>query len=234
VKLVFIQISGGTGRVWKYQTEHFPGSLAITLPGHPDGALCETIEAATSWLHSELARRGAGSEALVLVGHSLGGAIVLQYALDHPDDVAGIVLVGSGARLRVHPATLTAMEKAIDHPESFERLFAGFYENLSSEFAEELRESSLELGPVPFLADLRACDRFDVTPQLGEIYVPTLAIVGTEDVMTPPKYSAFLEARMPNASVCIIDGGTHFVFAEYPDEVNQTIGDFIASLDRVR
>jgi len=45
-----------------------------------------------------------------------------------------------------------------------------------------------------------------------------------------PKYSTFLEERMPNAAVRIIDGGTHFVFAECPDEVNQAIGDFVASL----
>ena len=37
--------------------------------------------------------------------------------------------------------------------------------------------------------------------------------------MTPPKYSTFLEERMPNASARVIEGGTHFVFAEYPGEV---------------
>ena len=109
MRLVFIHGSGGTSRVWKYQTEHFTGSVAITLPGHPDGPPCESIEGAASWLRSELARQG-GAAPLLLVGHSLGGAIALQYALDHGDEVAGIVLVGSGARLRVHPATLEALD----------------------------------------------------------------------------------------------------------------------------
>jgi pimeloyl-ACP methyl ester carboxylesterase len=229
MKLVFIHGSGGTGRVWRYQTDRFPGSVAVTLPGHPDGAPCESIEEATRWLRSEL-ESGAGSEALVLVGHSLGGAIALQYALDHPDEVAGIVLVGSGARLRVHPATLTALEKAVAHPESFGKMFEDNFQKVSPEFAAELREQSVAVGPAPFLADLRACDRFDVVDRLGEIGAPTLAIAGTEDVMTAPKYSTFLEERMPNASARIIDGGTHFVFAEYPDEVNQAIADFVTSL----
>ncbi|MCG8590690.1 MAG: alpha/beta hydrolase [Proteobacteria bacterium] len=229
MKLVFVHGSGGTGRVWKYQTEHFRGSVAVTLPGHPDGTPCESIEAATRWLRSELGN-GASSEALALVGHSLGGAIALQYALDYPAEVAGIVLVGSGARLRVHPATLKALEKSVAHPESFGKMFEDTFQKVSPEFAAELRARSVAVGPAPFLADLRACDRFDVVDRLGAISAPTLAIAGTEDVMTPPKYSTFLEERMPNASARIIDGGTHFVFAEYPDEVNQAIADFIASL----
>lgn len=229
MKIVFIHGSGGTGRVWRYQTEHFPGSVAVTLPGHPDGDPCESIEEAKRWLRSELSG-GVGTEALVLVGHSLGGAIALQYALDHRDEVAGIVLVGSGARLRVQPATLTALEKAVDHPDSFGKMFEDSFQKVSPEFAKELQERSLTVGPAPFLADLRACDRFDVVDRLSEIGTPTLAIVGTEDVMTPPKYSTFLEERMPNASARIVDGGTHFVFAEYPDEVNQAIADFLTSL----
>ncbi len=227
MQLVFIHGSGGTGRVWKYQTEHFPGSVAVTLPGHPDGEPCESIEAATRWLRRELA---GGPGPLVLVGHSLGGGIALQYALDHADELAGVVLVGSGARLRVHPATLTALEQALDRPDSFAKMFAESFQKVAPEFAKELQEGSLAVGPAPFLADLRACDRFDVIERLGEIATPTLAIVGTEDVMTPPKYSTFLEERMPNASARVIDGGTHFVFAEYPDEVNRAIADFVAFL----
>ncbi len=229
MKIVFIHGSGGTGRVWKYQTEHFAGSLATTLPGHPDGTPCGTIEEATRWLRSELAR-DAGPEPLVLVGHSLGGAIALQYALDHGDEIVGIVLVGSGARLRVHPATLDALEKMIDQPESFPKMMADSYRKVSPQFADELQALSVTLGPAPFLNDLRACDRFDVIERLGEIEIPVLAIVGTEDVMTPPKYATFLEGRISKASVHIIDGGTHYVFAEYPDDVNQAIAGFADSL----
>lgn len=229
MKLVFVHGSGGTGRVWKRQTEHFAGSVAVTLPGHPDGTPCNSIQEAAGWLHSELAS-DAGSNPLVVVGHSLGGAIALQYALDHGDELAGIVLVGSGARLRVHPATLKVLEQAIDQPRSFSAFVAESFEKVPGEFATELLELSVALGPAPFLNDLRACDRFDVIERLGEIDVPALAIVGSEDVMTPPKYSAFLEDRMPNAAVRVIEGGTHFVFAEHPDPVNEAIAGFVDSL----
>ncbi|MDP6978968.1 MAG: alpha/beta hydrolase [Myxococcota bacterium] len=65
--------------------------------------------------------------------------------------------------------------------------------------------------------------------QIGEA-IPVLAIVGTEDVMTPPRYSTFLEETMSNASVHIVEGGTHFVFAEYPDDVNKAIERFVGEL----
>ena len=53
-------------------------------------------------------------------------------------------------------------------------------------------------------------------------------------LLASPKYAPFLGERMPNASVQIIDGGTHFGFAEYRDEVNQAIAGFVDSLDATR
>jgi pimeloyl-ACP methyl ester carboxylesterase len=69
---------------------------------------------------------------------------------------------------------------------------------------------------------------FDIIDRVGEVEVPALAIAGTEDVMTPPSYATFLAEHNPDASVQIIEGGTHFVFAEYPDQLNQAIADFVA------
>jgi len=228
MQLVFIHGSGGTGRVWKHQLERFTDALAITLPGHPDGAHLGSIEKMTRWLRDELQKEGISAP--VLAGHSLGGAIALQYALDHPGEAAGLCLVGSGARLRVHPATLGALENAIDAPETFTAMMADAWSKVDDDFAAEMRALSSELGPLPFLNDLKACDQFDVTDRLAEIDTPTLAVVGTADVMTPPKYSEFMRDRMPNASVEIIEGGTHFVFAEQPEPVNRAIAAFVERL----
>lgn len=53
---------------------------------------------------------------------------------------------------------------------------------------------------------------------------------GSDDEMTPPKYSHFLADRMPDARAVVVEGGTHFVFAEFPDRVNTAIEDFVSSL----
>jgi pimeloyl-ACP methyl ester carboxylesterase len=228
VKLLFIHGSGGSGLVWKYQLEHFPDAVAVTLPGRPDGDACRTVPEASAWLKQQV--EANGWQDLVLIGHSFGGGIALQYALDYPDDLKGLILVGSGGRLRVHPDTLKMMAEMVDQPDQYPDTLDDAYQLVDAEFAAQLKAQAAVQGPAPALYDLTACDQFDVMPRLAEINTPTHAIVGTDDVMTPPKYSEFLIKSMSNADMTLIEGGTHFVFAEQPDIVNQSIEAFCARL----
>ncbi|MCH9037216.1 MAG: alpha/beta hydrolase [Chloroflexi bacterium] len=66
--------------------------------------------------------------------------------------------------------------------------------------------------------------------RVGEIKLPTLAICGTEDVMTPPVYSRYLEEHMDSCRTVIVEGATHSIMLERPDLVNRAIEDFLASL----
>ena len=88
----------------------------------------------------------------------------------------------------------------------------------------------MENGPAVTLNDLRACDEFDIMERLGEIRAPALAICGTDDIMTPPKYSQFLVDKLPDARAVIVPAGTHMVFAEKPEAVNAAIGEFLQGL----
>lgn len=74
-------------------------ALAFDRPGHgyserpPDAPL--TLEVNARLLHAAV--RALGVERPLLVGHSYGGAVALRYALDYPDDVAGVVTLGGAA-----------------------------------------------------------------------------------------------------------------------------------------
>jgi pimeloyl-ACP methyl ester carboxylesterase len=171
-----------------------------------------------------------GYESVVLVGHSLGGAIALLYALSYPEDLVAIVCVGSGARLRVLPETLKILERAIDDPSLLAAMQRESFAKLKPELMNDLIARSEANGAASFLTDLRACDRFDIIDRLSEIATPTLAICGTEDVMTPLKYSQFLADRIEGAEVRLIDGGTHMVFLEQADVVNSAIAEFLEGL----
>jgi len=70
----------------------------------------------------------------------------------------------------------------------------------------------------------------DIMDRLSEISVPTLALCGSDDIMTPPKYSHHLVEKLPEARAVVIDGGTHMVFAEKPEEVNSAIAEFLQEL----
>ena len=91
--------AGGCAESFVYQLEHYLGSLAPTLPGHPEGAACTSVERYAEWLRGWLWSQGKRKE-LVLVGYTLGGCIALQYALDYPDEVKALVLMTTGMRPR--------------------------------------------------------------------------------------------------------------------------------------
>ena len=122
------------------------------------------------------------------------------------------------------------MEQALGEPQSIKPVVDSFWQRVSPEFAAELKADGLALGPRVFLNDFRACDGFDVMDRLCELSLPMLAIVGTEDVMTPKKYAEFMVEKMPNAELEVIQGGTHSVFAEKPEEVNAAIERFLVTL----
>ncbi|MFW6056745.1 MAG: alpha/beta fold hydrolase, partial [Chloroflexota bacterium] len=62
------------------------------------------------------------------------------------------------------------------------------------------------------------------------ISTPTLVLSGSEDILTPPKYGAYLAEHIAGARQVVIDGGTHYFFAEKPEETNQAVDDFLRAL----
>jgi len=101
MKLIFIHGSGGCKEVWCYQTKYFPDAAAIDLPGHPEGEPRTSVDSYVEWLRGYIKDRGYSD--VVLAGHSLGSAIAQLYALKYAEDLKGLILIGSGARLRVVP-----------------------------------------------------------------------------------------------------------------------------------
>ena len=228
MKLIFTHGSGGCKEVWHYQTRHFPEADAISLPGHPYGEPCTSIDSYVDWLRGYI--RDKGYYDVVLAGHSLGGAIALLYALKHPEDLKGLILIGSGARLRVSTMYLGMLEQAKGNRNIFEDFFRKSYEVIESELRGVLQRKALEGDPAVLLNDMLCCDRFDIMDRVHEIRLPTLTLCGSEDIMTPPKYTKYLASKIEGAREVIIEGGTHMVFAEQPIVVNQAIEDYLSSL----
>jgi len=230
MKLIFVHGSGNTAQVWHYQIAHFPDTDAVNLPGHltPDEP-CTSVEDYADWLHSYIL--GHKYSDPVLVGHSLGSAICQVYALEYPKDVRALILIGTGARLRVAPEFLSLMRDGIKDPSGW---LKNFIEPRYSRVAIEVREKVIariaQVGPAVQLNDFICCDKFDIMDKIDKIKVPTLVICGSEDEMTPPKYASYLATKIKGAKLALINGGTHLVFAEKPQAVNQAIEQFLATL----
>jgi pimeloyl-ACP methyl ester carboxylesterase len=159
----------------------------------------------------------------------MGGAIALCIALARPDLLSGLVLVGTGARLRVSPEILEGLRTS---PAETQGLVARAQFTERADPAMILRTIK-DLAGTPAertLADFRACDAYDVRDRIGSIDLPALVLVGSEDRMTPVKSAAFLAERMPRATLTVIDGVGHAIMIEESDRVSNEIAAFLDAL----
>jgi pimeloyl-ACP methyl ester carboxylesterase len=225
MSIIFVHGSGACGDIWRYQTDYFPDSHAVNLPGHPDGQALKSVEECVDWLNNYI--DGKGFKDVVLAGHSFGGAIALMYALRYPQELKGINIMGSGARLRVHSVFLAPCEEAIKgHPRRWHEMIEEWYRRTPADYQREMVERQKTIGPAVMLNDFLACDKFDVMDRIHEIELPALIICGESDFMTPVKYANYLGTKIASSRVVIVPGAGHLVIAEKPEVVNRAIEDF--------
>ena len=167
---------------------------------------------------------------VVLCGHSMGGAIALLYALRYPEELKGLILMGTGARLRVHQDYLDRCRQPGPDNSNWLASHMENFKAVAPDMHPVLSQRAEEVGPEVELNDLLACDKFDVMDQLENIELPTQVLCGSDDEMTPVKYSDYLTTHMKNATETVIPGGTHFVQMEKFKKVNEEIETFMSSL----
>lgn len=225
--MVFIHGAGGTHKVWRYQTSAFPNSIALDLPGHPKGRRCNTIAEYAQFVTQTIEERRLTSVALA--GHSMGGAITIEIALTRPKFLIGIVLVDSGARLRVTPVIKD--EAKHDYAHAAEVIAEWAYSPKSN---MKLRKASiqelLEVRAEVTYGDFEACDSFDRMNEISRIDLPTLIVCGEDDALTPVKYSQYMKERIRNARIVLIPDAGHSVMLEKPEELNEALRSFLAEL----
>ena len=230
---VFIHGAGGNSLLWRRMLEGLSGSsraLAVDLPGHPTGEIaCKSVGEYAEAVHRFLTDTGLDHP--VLGGHSMGGATVLTLALTHPDDVGGLILVGTGAKLGVAPEILDGLRsnpmRTIENiitPWSFNSIDLG----LARESRDALSVSNL---PV-FLNDYLACTGFDVRKDLSRISAKTLVVCGDKDRMTPPRFSHHLTANLLGSELRFIKDSGHMLPLEKPEALASLVQAFLASFTR--
>ena len=161
----------------------------------------------------------------------MGGAIAQQFALSHPSRTAGLILVATGARLRVAPAILDGILTDPDATLDLVTRYA-WGPNAPEQMVQLGRAQMAEANPHVVANDYAACNAFDVMDRVGQIATLTLIIGGTADQMTPPKYAAFLAEKIPGARRVMIEGAGHMVMLEQPELVARHVREFLATTAR--
>lgn len=208
--IVFLHGLGMSASTWDPVAELLSDRhtvLAVDLPGHggspaPEDPDAFTRDAALADLDDVLATLDAPP---ILVGHSLGGYLALAHAATRPDASRGIIVLNTGPGFR--------------DPDK------------RDEWNARSRRNAHRFGVPERVAALNLQEDSIVMDRIADMSTPTLVLAGGDD---RPEYAGagqYLERKMPDARLIVLDGGGHSMHEDtHAGEVAEIVADFARSL----
>jgi pimeloyl-ACP methyl ester carboxylesterase len=235
----------GSHQNWEFFLPHLRDSFQVIMPdsrGH--GQSTELTEPSTMDLYStdmislldhlEIRR-------CIIAGHSMGGFIVQQMALDVPDRIKALILINTAPMVDVEGAMaqieLGKLSYGLSPKEAVLKLLEFEFHDpnkirntpgmldLLFHSAEEGQRLANSHGSAQ-----GACAKFNIQDRVKEIKLPTLVLCGAEDKTFPCRWNKFYAENLPNATTQVIKGTSHSVQLEQPEELAQAIINFTKSL----
>jgi len=236
-------------RTWFHQLEEFPRAgfraIAYDHRGHGKSVLGSSGHSLENLaLDLRTVIEALDVRNTVLVGHSMGGVAVQAFVTQFPEiaaeRVAGIVLLSTLARtpLGSHSTrTKARIEKITNRAPDMSWLWSspnlgfllariGFGRDPQPSHVELVRQMLMECPPETRLDAPRALIGLDLTDKLPSVKLPTLVIVGTGDLLTPPAQAREIARLIPGARLEILTGGGHMLMLERTEMLNQMIIEF--------
>ena len=250
--VVLIHGLGTSAEIWRFNIDALASRYRVYVPDLPGFG---RTEEANQMTYSPEAYSGflwgfmnvLGIRRAALVGHSLGGGIVLRTVLDHPERVERMILVSSAGlgreiSLPLRLASLPFFERVFFKPPlwvfklflrrhvydpavitpEFARLYYElfFQPKAIHAFAEILRAICTLRGARPGILE-------PIRKGLETIFTPTLVIWGRQDRILPSSQAFDAAARIPRASLHVFTHCGHMPNVEYPEEFNRIVLDFL-------
>jgi 3-oxoadipate enol-lactonase len=177
----------------------------------------------------------AGDDAIVL-GNGYGGFVALQMAIRHPSIASKLVLADCGAAFseqgreafRNMAAASKAKGLAAITDVAMRRLFAPEFQTAHPDLMRDRREAFLKTDPQVLQAACAQLAELDLRPELSDVKMPVLVLVGEHDEATPPPMSHELAALLPNARLKILAGCAHVPQLQAPQAFLDAMADFLS------
>jgi 3-oxoadipate enol-lactonase len=239
VPVILVHGLGGSVEVWRRQIAELAEDfrvIAYDLRGAgrssvPAGPY--TLEQLVADLDGLIEALGLG--AVLLVGHSMSGAVVLEYAADQPERVLGVVGIGAVAELpeqgregmRARAETVEAQGMAaVAETVATNGTAPSFRERDPDGYRTfvALLESN---DPAGYAALCRAVAGIDVASDLGRVRAPVLLVAGDRDAVSPPAANDASAARLANVRHVQLEDTAHIVMLERPAELLEAARAFL-------
>ena len=208
--------------------------VAIDLPGHGQSSGSGFRGAADYTHYAVRLADHLGWDRFVIAGHSLGGGIALTAAIYYEDRLTGMMLIDTGARLRVDPSVLENSRQlaageagiAIDPRLGFAKSHTSVHHRC------DRCPSRVGTDPKVTYKDWISDDTFDCMSRVANIHTPSIAICGDEDYFTPVKYAEYFRDRMPHCQLEIIPQAGHWTYEEQPETFDRIVRTYLDTLPR--
>jgi pimeloyl-ACP methyl ester carboxylesterase len=181
--------------------------------------------------------------AALIVGHSMGSAVALRFAIDYPEHTLGLVLAGAAPSSRAAPRARKFWEDTLDQltdpiePDFARELVESMVvQPVAAAFLEAMVEETLKVPKHVWqgAVESRFRSASDYAGQLEQIRAPTVILWGDRD----PRYShrdqeALVEA-IPSARLTVYSGAGHLLHWEQPERFASDLANFVAGLEHDR
>lgn len=196
-------------------------------------------------------REHLGEDGILLLGHSYGAFLALEYAVRYAERLRGLILVSATpaldyvpealerARARATEAEMETLTELLSGPvsddatlrEKWLRVLPVYFHEYEERYGEEMDRDARYSARAFNHAFGRCLPGYDMEPRLGEIRVPTLVLSGHHDWLTPPDLGARrLLDSVPDVHGVVFEKSGHFPFAEEPEAFVATIRAWVADL----
>jgi len=183
-----------------------------------------------------------GVDSFHLVGLSMGGQIIMEIYRQAPSRVKSLILADTFASLDTPEAKQARDEgaKRLEKDgmdgyadESIYKMLKSDHVASMPEVADHVLKMMKATSPVAAATAMRArSGRIDYLSEvLPEINIPTLIIVGRQDEFTPVAKAEEMQQKLQNCKLVVIEDAGHMPNLEHPDEFNQTVLDFLKSIE---
>ena len=225
--------SGLTHIVWSLHEQFYASQgfnvLSVDLPGHgnSEGPSLESIEQISNWVKSLM--NVLGIKRIIIIGHSQGSLIGIDFASRYPDLISSLVLVAGSYKMPVN-------QDLIDYAEAGDEKavllmmkwgYEGSKAFIGGNPVKKIINSSRDIREI-LAVDLNACNNYkDGKESLKKINCPTLCIFGDLDKMVPVKAGLKMSDQIINSEAKIISECGHMVIFEKAFEMRKLVKEFI-------